>query len=228
MIKKIRNNILEKLKEKSCEKIYQKYRPYTMIPKKSYITTLNLISKMYTNGAIVECGVWKGGMIAGIAEMLGNICTYYLFDSFEGLPEAKEIDGEAAIKWQKNKQNPSYYDNCKASEKEAVATMKLSNVDSYKIIKGWYKNTLPDFVPNEPIGVLHIDADWYDSVILCFDHLYKYVQHNGLIIIDDYYVWDGTSKAVHDFLSKIQSASKIYSLTGGIAYIIKKDSHVLL
>lgn len=44
----------------------------------------------------MECGVWRGGMIASISEILGNNREYYLFDSFEGLPQAKEIDGIAA------------------------------------------------------------------------------------------------------------------------------------
>ena len=40
-------------------------------------------------GAIVECGTWKGGMIAGIASLLGASREYYLYDSFEGLPPAE-------------------------------------------------------------------------------------------------------------------------------------------
>ena len=48
-------------------------------------------------GDVVECGVWRGGMVAGIASVLsGQNRTYHLFDSFEGLPEAKDIDGNAA------------------------------------------------------------------------------------------------------------------------------------
>src|SRR5437867_13329705 len=82
--------------------LYNKYRDYTMIPESSYIINLKLVDKYVRqiDGDAVECGVWKGGMIAGIAEILGGNRTYYLFDSFEGLLQVKEIDGYAAKKWQ--------------------------------------------------------------------------------------------------------------------------------
>ena len=40
-------------------------------------------------------------MIAAIADVLqDDLREYYLFDSFEGLPDAKEIDGPSATEWQ--------------------------------------------------------------------------------------------------------------------------------
>src|SRR5277367_3008793 len=74
--------------------IYRKYRNYTMIPEDSYIRNLKIAKRLKAiPGNIVECGVWRGGMIAGIAEVLGPSREYVLLDSFQGLPPAKEIDG---------------------------------------------------------------------------------------------------------------------------------------
>src|SRR6266700_461620 len=47
------------------------------------------------------------GMSAGLATVLGTDRQYLLFDSFEGLPAAKEIDGRAALSWQNEKQSPT-------------------------------------------------------------------------------------------------------------------------
>ena len=44
---------------------------------------------------------------------------YVLFDSFEGLPPAAEIDGENAIAWQADTTSPEYFDNCTAGEEVA-------------------------------------------------------------------------------------------------------------
>jgi O-methyltransferase len=49
------------------------------------------------------------GMAAGLVSMLGGKREYFLFDSFEGLPKAREIDGRAALEWQSNTQSPAYH-----------------------------------------------------------------------------------------------------------------------
>jgi hypothetical protein len=69
-----------------------------MIPRNRFIENLQLtLNYKNQKGAIVECGVWKGGMIAAMAELSGNKNVYYLFDSFEGLPKVENIDGQEAL-----------------------------------------------------------------------------------------------------------------------------------
>src|ERR1051325_7672468 len=102
-------------------KLFNKYRDYTMIPEGEFIVNLDLVHKFLNiKGDIVECGVWKGGMTAAIAELSNEQKMVHLFDSFEGLPPAKEIDGEAALAWQSNTTAPNYYDNCTADESFAI------------------------------------------------------------------------------------------------------------
>jgi hypothetical protein len=53
-------------------KIFDKYRSYTMIPKRVYAENLALGKRVHeVPGCIVECGTWRGGMIAGLADVLG-------------------------------------------------------------------------------------------------------------------------------------------------------------
>src|ERR1700736_2432942 len=94
--------------------IYMRYKAFTMIDKYTYIKNLEIAdSCRQVPGCVVECGVWRGGMSAGLADVLGPDREYFLFDSFEGLPPAEEIDGPAALLWQSNTQSPEYHDNCK-------------------------------------------------------------------------------------------------------------------
>ena len=158
--------------------------------------------RRHVNGCVVECGVWRGGMTAGIAEVLGADREYFLFDSFEGLPPPTAMDGEMATAWQKDTQSPTYYDNCRAPIEFAEQAMALSPARKYKIVKGWFDDTLPKFVPPCPIAILRLDGDWYASTLLALETLFKYLAHDGIVIIDDYYAWDGCSLAVHDFLSR--------------------------
>jgi hypothetical protein len=175
-----------------------------MLGRTNYVMNLLLVHRYVVNvpGCIVECGVWRGGVIAGIADVLGANREYYLFDSFEGLPPAKEIDGRAANSWQADKSSPGYYNNCTASEEEARGVMNLSAAVRYTLVKGWFEETLLRFKPPCPIALLRLDADWYDSTRLCLENLYPYLADDGLIIVDDYGPWDGCARAVHEFLCR--------------------------
>lgn len=221
------SHTVNKLKfETDAKKIYKKFRGFTMIDERTFIQNLALIETgKHVNGAIVECGVWRGGMSAGIATLLGPGRHYYLFDSFEGLPPAKEIDGPGAKAWQANTSGPMYFDNCTAEIDFAVNAMELAiggENNNVHIFKGWFKDTLvPSNLPQQ-INILRLDADWYESTMECLSSLFHLVAVGGIIIFDDYYTWDGCSRAVHDFLSKDKRSERIYQWPHSrIAYIKK-------
>lgn len=200
-----------------------KYRDYTMVRRKKFINNLMLASRVQdVPGCVVECGVWRGGMSAGMAEVLGPNRHYYLFDSFEGLPPATAIDGPKALQWQKNTTSPTYYDNCSAEMEFASRAMAMSPATRVTFKKGWFSETLRDFVPEEGIAVLRLDGDWYDSTLQCLEALYKHVVRGGIVIIDDYYMWDGCSKAVHDFLSAHRLPARIRQTGMSVCYIVPK------
>ena len=183
-------------------KVYRKYQDFTMVPRHYYVGSLHLAKKVQgLAGAIVECGTWRGGMIAGMAEVLGNCRSYYLCDSFRGLPPARQIDGEAARAWQDNPQAFSHHNNCTASIQEARAAMEMSPSRDYTLVEGWFEDTLPRF-PNVPIALLRMDADWYESTKCILDNLVKRLVPGGLIVIDDYYTWEGCTVAVNEYAAR--------------------------
>jgi O-methyltransferase len=205
------------------QSLFEKYKTFTMIPKQLFVSNLALCDQFrQLEGDYVECGVWRGGMSAAISEVLRRKNTMHLFDSFEGLPPAKEIDGKEAIAWQKDINAPGYFDNCSADESFAIQAMALAGNKNYKIYKGWFNQTLPDF-KNQAIAILRLDGDWYDSIIECLNNLFPQVINGGIVIIDDYYAWDGCAKAVHDYLSETKSASRLHQWDNQIAYILKKE-----
>jgi O-methyltransferase len=222
MFNRLRIKTSNQTKNWKMQRIYKKFEGFTMIPQQTYINNLSLAEKIsQLEGCVVECGVWKGGMIAGMADILGPKRKYYLFDSFEGLPKAQEIDGKAATQWQENVQSPGYYNNCSASEEFARQAMTLSNAENFILKNGWFENTLPSFQLKDEIVLLRLDADWYDSTKICLDYLFDSVTAGGLIILDDYYAWDGCSKAIHDFLSLNSKTERINSYHG-VCFLEKK------
>jgi len=221
---KIKKILVQKILRKKYNSLYKKYSKFSMIPKNIFIENLALCNKIKNlTGCIVECGVYRGGMIAAMAELLGTKKSYYLFDSFKGLPSAQNIDGQKAKNWQSDKQSPHYFNNCKAEIEFAQKAMEMSGVKKYKLIKGWFSETMSNFKPDNKIAVLRLDGDWYKSTKECLNCLYKYVAKNGIIIIDDYYTWEGCSKAIHDFLSENKLSDRIYQSNNGVCYIIKSN-----
>lgn len=219
----IKNELVKKNKSiKLANRLYTKYSLFTMVPKDLFIDNLLLAKKFsHVPGEIVECGVWKGGMIAGISEIVGGKIAN-LFDSYQGLPKVKEIDGESAKYWQNNPDGAFFYDNCSADEKFAIEAMEMSGVE-FRSYKGWFSEVFNSSIPIESISILRLDSDWYDSTMECMTFFYPKVNCGGLIIIDDYLTWEGCSKAIHDYLSSIKSKSKIRSTALGLTYIIKID-----
>ena len=202
--------------------IFRKMKSFTMLSPYSYMKNLLLARRFKkTGGAVVECGTWRGGMIAGIAMMLGGGRDYFLFDSFEGLPQAKEIDGQQAIDWQQDTSSEKHYDNCRAEMSFAETAMKKSGVGRYKIIKGWFSESLPNYNPADKIAILRLDGDWYDSTMECLTLLYPYVVKGGVVIIDDYFTWDGCARAVHDFISRNNLTVRISQYDNAVCYWVK-------
>lgn len=47
--------------------------------------------------------------------------------------------------------------------------------------------------------MLRLDGDWYASTKICLEYLYNKVEIGGVVIIDDYYTYEGCRKAVNEF-----------------------------
>lgn len=87
--------------------IHELFKNFTMTEERLFEFNLALVSKYRDiDGCVVECGTWRGGMIAGIANLFSKYNVnkdYYLFDSFEGLPDADVVDGHQAQAFASNK-----------------------------------------------------------------------------------------------------------------------------
>jgi O-methyltransferase len=221
---RIRSRVKNRIALARRRSIYARLKNYTMIDEDTFCNNLLLADMVrHVPGCVIECGVWRGGMSAGLCSILGASRNYFLFDSFQGLPPAQTIDGPAAIRYQEDRDSPAYYENCAAPERYAIEAMELAGARTFKLVPGWFSETLPKFNPPEPIALLRLDGDWYDSTLTCLKHLFDRVAPKGIIIIDDYYAWDGCSRAVHDFLSERKATERIRSYSGSLCYLLKES-----
>ena len=179
-------------------------------------------------GSLVECGVWRGGssgIMGTAAREAGRFL--HLFDSFEGLPEPGALDGDEAVQ----------YSGGKASGELAPIGKCDATLDTVKGVLferfgldpqgvrfhvGWFQNTVPrDAVNLGPIAVLRLDGDWYESTKVCLEHLYPALSARGVLILDDYYCWEGCRKAAEEYRAAHAITAPIQRIDRDAAYWIK-------
>lgn len=208
---------------------FRKFRHLSMMGRQRFIWNLTLTEAVNLDmrqHSVVECGVWKGGASFAMMDQFPECEEFHLFDSFEGLPDPTERDGQRAIDLSDGdlfieERNYASYD-------EVIANAAAFGfTDRCAVHKGWFEDTVKAEAVTRPIGILRMDGDWYDSTMTILDRLYDSVAPGGIIIVDDYYDWPGCSQAVHDFLSKRQSPEALRSHNGAIAYIVKKPADFL-
>ena len=205
-------------KLRSMPRMLREVAPYTMVDEFNLAALCQQVVNVVEQGIpgdFVECGVWRGGCSILIAKVLAEIGAtdrkVWLVDSFEGLPPPTSIDGPTAISYAQETNNSRYFDNCKAEIFDVkYAAEKLAVSSQLRYLKGWFENSLPaGRAQIGPIALLRIDADWYTSVMTCLDNLYDQVSPGGIVILDDYYTWDGCSIATHEFLAKRKLAHRL-------------------
>ena len=58
--------------------------------------------------------------------------------------------------------------------------------------------------------------------MVCLEALFPRVAQHGIVILDDYHVYDGCARAVHDYLSRHKSDSRISQFMDTVSYIQKR------
>lgn len=201
-----------------------------MVSEPGVIFTINAVRDVINRqvpGDFVECGVWMGGCSIAMAMTQRAMLVkpdrkVHLFDSFEGLPPCNpDIDGPKAAAWQADTSARTYFNNCRAREIDVNKNVFRHGVGEDCVFwPGWFEKTLPLF--DKTIAVLRVDCDWYDSVSRCLNVLMPKVNEGGIVIIDDYYAWDGCARAVHDWLSGAAVPYRLRSIERVGAYFIKE------
>jgi len=164
-------------------------------------------------GDIVECGIGRGRsllVISAINSILnkdeGGERNVYGYDSFEGFSEPS-IEDDSYRKPKKGEWSASPSGKYEYSQEfiKLVLTEAMVPVNNLKLTKGFFGDSLINH-PNNPIAILHVDGDLYQSYIDTLQNLYPKVSKGGLIVFDDFLAqkddnerWPGARKAVEEF-----------------------------
>jgi hypothetical protein len=194
----------------------QRCRPYTLASAERLEATADAVAYAVDRdieGALVECGVWRGGSVLAMVLTLQRLGIddrdVYLFDTFEGMTEPTAEDTSAF--------DPPALDTFKAAAHEGKrawdglfgeSVFGLDGVrqlllgtgyppERFHFVVGKVEDTIPRQAPDH-IAVLRLDTDWYESTRHEMTHLYPRVTRGGVLIVDDYGHWEGARRAVEE------------------------------
>jgi O-methyltransferase len=187
-------------------------RRFTMTSPERVFALVNAVRwlvRQQVGGAIVECGVWRGGSMMAVARTLLDAGVddrdLYLFDTFEGMtaPTAADRDyrGRAAeTRFLRTRRGPNSSDWCRATLAEVRANLTGTGYPTSRLhyVQGSVEDTLPGAAPAE-IALLRLDTDWYVSTKHELVHLWPRLVPGGICIIDDYGHWAGSRQAVDEY-----------------------------
>jgi O-methyltransferase len=174
---------------------YRAVFPFTQVHPVRQRNLVRLVAQIEANkvpGAVVECGVLDGGTAALMAfGTAGSGREVHLFDSWEGLPATSEKDGDATM----------WVGEDVGSQRRVISIFKTLDINLRRVTfhRGWFDETFPRAKIGQ-IALLHIDADFYDSVRLALLTWEPHVSPGGYIQIDDYSAFIGCRRAVDEYL----------------------------
>jgi len=149
-------------------------------------------------GAIVEFGVFEGRWLKTLIEAAlesGSHPEVWGFDSFEGLPELTSADLDC---WHAGQYAANY---------ETVrAFLNADERPWVRLIKGWFKDTLPDAKAQSmgPVAYARIDCDLYQPAVESLEFLSTRLVDGAILVFDDwtYDLEKGETRAFSEWIER--------------------------
>lgn len=192
-------------------------QPFTLASPERIIATADAVAHVVrrgVEGALVECGVWRGGSILAMVLTLQRLGIddrdVYLCDTFSGMTAPTEEDTSAF-----DPPALGTFDRARANGQRAWDFLFGEQVfgreqvedliyatgyprERIHFVVGPVEATLPEQAPDR-ISLLRLDTDWYTSTKHEMEQLYPRVSAGGVLIVDDYGHWEGARLAVDEY-----------------------------
>jgi O-methyltransferase len=211
--------------------VIRRVRPFTMTSPERIFATCSAVEHVVrfgVKGALVECGVWRGGNVLAMILTLQRLGVMdrdiYLYDTFDGMTAPTDVDRDLQGTFGRDLFKPSAIPNsmtnwlkCSVARVRSVVQATGYPGERLHFVQGPVESTVPSQSPSD-IAVLRLDTDWYASTRHELHHLYPRLSRGGVLIIDDYGHWQGARQAVDEyfagaspriFLSRVDYSARI-------------------
>ncbi|MGV3760560.1 MAG: TylF/MycF/NovP-related O-methyltransferase [Actinomycetota bacterium] len=193
--------------------LYRAVEPYTLTGPERIAALRDAVRHVVAAGvpgALVECGVWRGGSMLAAARTLLDAGVddrdLHLFDTFTEMPPPDDVDGDILGRSGKDllavTSTLPEFDIWPAARVVEVIRSSGYPADRIHPVPGLVEDTVPGAAPEE-IALLRLDTDWYASTKHELEHLVPRLTPGGICIIDDYGEFVGARQAVDEYLAAL-------------------------
>ena len=179
-----------------------------------------------TEGSMIECGVFKGASLIRFAvfRKLFPIKEQKKIIGFDSFAEFPHTEFEPDKKMRVN-----FVEEC---GDQSISTDQLLKVLEHKkcssnieLIAGDITKTIPAYLEKNPdlkISLLNLDADLYEPSVTILENFYPKLSKGGVLILDDYGVFPGETKAADDYFKDMNIEIKKFPFSNTPSYLIKQ------
>jgi O-methyltransferase len=195
----------------------------------SFVTLSHVLDHItHFDGSIIECGVYRGSTLLGMAHRLAlrGIHDVKLIgcDSFEGFPAPSQEDALTDGTYHEAALQGSFKDTSYDLLQKRVASLGFA--DRIQLEKGFFENTLPN-LSEMRFSLAHLDCDLYQSYVTCLEFLYPRMVCGGYMVFDEYDfsapVYPGAQKAIDEFFAnKPEKLQRFPDLAAARCFIVKE------
>ncbi len=213
--------------------------PYTMTSGERLWSLINAVRYIIDEripGDFVECGVWRGGSVMGMARQTLDMGVrnrrIWLYDTFAGMtpPTAQDIEASTGVTAHEMLATTPIADGrnvwCVADRSDVESNLRSTGYpfDHFTLVEGDVAETVHREAPTT-VSLLRLDTDWYESTRTCLDVLYPRLVVGGVCILDDYGHWRGARSAVDEYFSSRGIRPFMHPIDYSGRIFIKTDTH---
>jgi hypothetical protein len=180
---------------------------------------------MVRPGLIVEAGVFKGASLcrfAAFRALLESAETRGIlaFDAFGSFPPTEYGPDQAKL---------AAFTRSAGDESIGVEDLQKVLVqkrcsERVELIAGNILYTVPRYVEAHPearIALLNLDVDVYEPNVTVLEHLWPLVVRGGVLVLDDYGIFPGATKATDDYFRGTNVEIRKFPFAHSPTYIVK-------
>jgi hypothetical protein len=195
--------------------LFERVRDLTLTsPERVYAlaAAMRYITRAKVPGAVVECGVWRGGSMLAAAITLLDLGVddrdLYLYDTFASRmppPGPRDVDvygvhaAEHHARLAAGEPPDPRYLGLPAEEVGRLVEATGYPRRRIHVVEGLVEESIPARAP-EQIAVLRLDTDYESSTRHEMEHLFPRIPPKGVLLVDDYGHFAGARAAVDEYL----------------------------
>jgi O-methyltransferase len=174
---------------------------------------MGFIDDCKIEGCYLEFGCAGGGSLVDAFNAANryrrlNSMPFFVFDSFEGLPEPAGLDAGESLRYNKGDFA------CNLDRYRQNVSSRGVDLARVTCVPGWYSETLNEELKQTLLikraAVVWIDCDLYESTVPVLEFITHFIQDGTVVIFDDWFSFKGRldrgeARAFKEWLAKNSS-----------------------